>query len=731
MGSTCLQPSPVSTLNEAIKVKDWGTVGTILKSLPTSLPKSGNLQHIESFLGTTRSVIDLLDQCIDPTISYKSAVNTVDGLLFQASVTDYLSSVLQCGGNLTFITDRISQLFSHLCISVYPGTARSKIGASGAVASLTHCYNLDPSNLSVIDALTVLACGHIDNAVCLISNGAIGVSISVLVKTTLTESSRSLFEGTLRLLATVAICVPDECPSERKALVPAVLSILREATETDMHTVAEQALTVFANAADCVLREGEGFAFQNAWEVVKASIDAWTAFKTIEDFGLRAVWTLVALMHIDESAREFALYSAHKIQPLLDTLSMPSHTYVFLKQILNNRDSVFNEKSARFLRGKPWSRQDNKSLPTDPRSTLQNQPHSDLPPNSSTPLLRSATVKKNENRISEEVQIPESSTKHDLCSDGGSGSIAKNRAMKRRSQQLAERNQGKSTRNDNSDVVHDTIRDSMSKEQIHDSHDVKIHNIATWLSRSTFDTQSDVPLRGQEGNKLTESHIKLREYSDCGEETVLVDGEHAFHEPTNAHTTTANGNLPNVSKTKEDSIQAVGSAFDSKKIGKDRGGGSIRMKRTRSCNIKPASVYTDDEPLSEAPQIQAPNNDGYLLELSRYMSSPTESALPGASEIGRQNRTKDGNIVHFEKNWNEKTAPVSSGVNVKAVKRNRSEPEPDTMCEETPNRRHTSSMSMNSSSRIVPSRRNSLSGRALKRRKQNSLTETETIIIDD
>lgn len=345
-------------IQAALRGRAWVRVDKIFKSLPTKLPTSRNLQDVEMYLNTTRAIVDHLNECVDPTISLKSVNSVVYGLVLHesASLPEYLAALLEQGGDLTFIIDRIAILLTLLCFSLNACDVRARLGESGTVQALSRYYCQNPRTVSVIKALTVLACGHIENADLEITYGVVNAALKVLSSTDLAASTASLFECLLRLIATIAICAPNDPSSEKETLVSIVLNVLREAVRLSFLAVAEHALTVLANASDCVLREGDGYDFSNIRQVTEETINTWISFKSSSHISHRAAWTLVSLIHIDDTAREYVAGNSDRLFPLFNADFLTYDTHNFLRDVICLRKSGgLSQKRANGRLRKPWS----------------------------------------------------------------------------------------------------------------------------------------------------------------------------------------------------------------------------------------------------------------------------------------------------------------------------------------------------------------------------------------
>lgn len=385
-------------LQDAIQTGNWETVVDLLSHLPVRLPANGNLRDIQEFLEMTQSTIDILNQSLDPSISYESVSMTIDKLL-RSNLPDYINNILKYGGDMPLILDRISMLVINLCNASKARTSRSKIGQSGAVCELARRYCQNPFSVSLTDALTVLACGHMDNAASQVTNGVVTAALSVIAKPP--PYSISTLEKALRLLGTISIYAPENSSPDRETLVPTVVCVLREATKSRMYKVIEHSLTVLANAADCVLREGRGYAFQDAHEVAEASYNAWYSSRGIRTIPSKAAWTLVALIHIDNSALNFVIAHAEQINPLLDFKKNVYDTQAFLKSIMLKRRATIKVASSRskFSRFKPRSRKN--SLTDAARGSLSGSLESSFPDSTAIKIVRS---REDENEA--ETEIP-------------------------------------------------------------------------------------------------------------------------------------------------------------------------------------------------------------------------------------------------------------------------------------------------------------------------------------
>lgn len=358
--------STLAKFQTAINGRAWVTVDKILNSLPTSLPTSLSQQAIETYLNTTRAIIDHLNQCVDPTISLSDVNPIVYGLVLHesASLPEYLAKLLDKGGDLTFIIDRLAALLTHLCFSLEASDVRSKLGDAGTVEALSRYYCQNPRAVPVIDALNVLACGHIENADFEITCGVVTAALSVLSSTELSNSTSVLVERILRLLGTVAICAPNDPSPDKKRLVPIVLEVLQEANRLSLPTVAEHALTVLANASDCLMRERYGYDFVHTNHIAEETVKAWTKFKTSPNISHRAAWSLVSLIHIDDDAREYVINNSDKIMSLFDDDLLTYDTHSFLKESLDQqRAALRSQKSKQGRFRKPWSQNEDKETP--------------------------------------------------------------------------------------------------------------------------------------------------------------------------------------------------------------------------------------------------------------------------------------------------------------------------------------------------------------------------------
>lgn len=345
-------------IQAALRGRAWVRVDKIFKSLPTKLPTSRNLQDVEQYLNTTQAIIDHLNECVDPTISLKSVNSVVYGLVLHesASLPEYLAALLEQGGDLTFIIDRIAILLTLLCFSLNACDVRARLGEAGTVQALSRYYCQNPRTVSVVKALTVLACGHIENADLEITYGVVNAALNVLSSTDLTPSTADLFEYLLRLIATIAICAPNDPSPEKATLVSIVLQVLREAVRLSFLAVAEHALTVLANASDCVLREGDGYDFSDIRQVAEETINTWTSFKSSSHISHRAAWTLVSLIHIDDNAREYVSTNSDRLFPLFNGDFLTYDTHNFLRDVICQRKSGgLSQKRANGRLRKPWS----------------------------------------------------------------------------------------------------------------------------------------------------------------------------------------------------------------------------------------------------------------------------------------------------------------------------------------------------------------------------------------
>lgn len=345
----------------ALNGRAWVTVDEILKSLPTSLPTSRNLRDIQIYLNTTRAIIDHLNECVDPTISFSKVNPIVYGLVLHdsASLPEYLTALLENGEDLTFIIDRLVTLLIRLCFSLDASDVRSRLGECGLVQALSQYYCQNPYSVPVVKALTALACGHIENADHELICGVVSSAIKALSLTDLSKTTAKLVESLLRLLATVAICAPNDPSVERGTLVSTVLNVLQEATRLSLPVVAEHALTVLANASDCVLRDGDGYDFPNIRKVAEEVLKAWASFKASPNLSHRAAWALVSLVHIDQTARAYVSDYSDKILTLFNGDLLTYDTHSFLRDVISpQKVGRFPQKRAKGRLRKPWSTQE-------------------------------------------------------------------------------------------------------------------------------------------------------------------------------------------------------------------------------------------------------------------------------------------------------------------------------------------------------------------------------------
>lgn len=203
---------------------------------------------------------------------------------------------------------------------------RSLIGRQRGVAVLLKTWRQYQNNGAVVEALSVLCNGHVDNVSRFVREDGIEQSLKVLESD---NAASSLKGEVLLLLGVCCVCLPDEGKGGK--LVATVVSTLQKAVQERTHSsrlLAANALSCLANVGEATARDMymtrdtkhsplPGYDVPEPLKVMTSILEAWNAWPCMWNIVSPAAWALVAMIR----ANQLSLDVSNETLSLLTHLS--------------------------------------------------------------------------------------------------------------------------------------------------------------------------------------------------------------------------------------------------------------------------------------------------------------------------------------------------------------------------------------------------------------------------
>lgn len=294
----------IAKLREALYQEKWSTVKQLIVNLPTTLPPKASSSELAAVLDTVRTAAD----CFTEACTFTCAFDTVymaRETLIQLGVCEWAANALKSFQEVISVAVPIANVLSVLALST---NGRHHIGSTGAVDLLTKIWRKHPSCEEIVNSLSSLCCGHIDNVSRTMRQRGIVVAIDILNDERYMDNPR-LLGKVLLLVGFCTICTPDNT-DESKTLVPAIITALKRLNEARMPSVAVRAISALGNMGDCWLKESYGYEFSDAKSLIDAVFATWMANPRSTMVTEAASRTLLVLSTAHSAAKEALLQRA-------------------------------------------------------------------------------------------------------------------------------------------------------------------------------------------------------------------------------------------------------------------------------------------------------------------------------------------------------------------------------------------------------------------------------------
>lgn len=375
----------VRPLHTALEKGQWTKVQEFVQSLPTSWRKGENAVMLDGI----RCVADAMIEECSFRISFERAC-VARRALHEANVSDWIVAVLRNIHPASPVLRRLVMLVDMLATTE---DGRTRIGNAKIVDLLVRLWRQSLNSTAIVATLATLCAGHIDNISRMMRNGGISLAMQVIenIVSPLNEVCREdnsddyytaspaerneaqpqekvrkiprhevdLLERTLLLLGLACICTPER-KGEQACVVPALLTVIRNAITCRAHTVLQHALNAIGNIGDCWLKEGGGYDIPSQCDIADEVAKGWAACPRNPQVISAAAWALCGIMRMNP---EHA--SSSKICALVNDCCHETASVHALRKLLNRQKRSSNFK------GKRAGEQNNTSPTVAPTTTKQ------------------------------------------------------------------------------------------------------------------------------------------------------------------------------------------------------------------------------------------------------------------------------------------------------------------------------------------------------------------------